>query len=129
MSNDDSAASKAHRETGSVKIFALLGLAQRAGFLTAGFDAVCGLAKDETFEFKSNGIKRTKKKKLPDLVLVAEDISEKTEKEIRFKIKEVEIIKLSMTKETLTKSIGLKSLVGVVAINDGGFAKAIKKHI
>ncbi len=97
------------------KLAGLLGLSRRAGHLVCGFDAVAGLLKAH----------RTK------LVLLASDLSDKTEKEVRFigKDSTADIVRISLDKASLGSLLGMKKPAGVVAVDDKGFAAAMKKHI
>ncbi len=91
-------------------ILALLGLSARAGKLSKGTHAT---------EFAITS-KRAR------LVLAAEDISEKTVKELRFKADKQNVpVKTleGITAETLGQRVGKKC--GIVAVNDEGFAKAL----
>lgn len=97
------------------KIDGLLGICRRAGHLTVGFDAVKALV-------LSGDAK---------LILLADDVSEKTAKEIRFLLRNASCpaVLISETKTALAAAIGQKKPVGIVATNDSGFAAAIQKHI
>lgn len=95
------------------RLSGLLGMAKRAGRLTAGYDAVTALA--------SGGKAK--------VILFASDLSEKTEKEVRFAAKEHRTVsfRIPMTKEEMGHCVGFKKPVGVLAIEDKGFAAAIEK--
>ena len=91
----------------------LLGMARRAGKMTAGFDAVVRLLK----EGKAY------------LVLTAADLSPKTEKELRFAAqgdKEDRIYPLEADKAALGRLLGYQKPVGVLAISDKGFAASLR---
>lgn len=88
-----------------------LSLARKAGLLALGF-------------LKS---KEAIGKKKAFLIIVASDVSAKSEKEIRFFAKsEVEVLRIDSTMEELSGAIGFNA--GIVAVCDNGFAGAIKKH-
>ena len=93
------------------KLTGLLGLSRRAGHMTCGFDAVADLLRGGRAV----------------LVLLASDLSPKTEKELRFigKDKAADIVH----KSAIGRALGLKKPVGVSAVDDRGFAAAMKKHI
>jgi len=93
----------------------LLGICRRAGHLTVGFDAVRELILCHRAA----------------LVLIADDLSEKTAKEIRFLVREhpESLAALPLTKTALAATIGYQKPIGVIAIADKGFATAIRKHI
>ena len=96
----------------SEKILSLLGFASKAGKLSFGTHAT-------TFAIESNKAK---------LVLAASDISEKSVKELKFKAdkQNIEVLNLSgIDTAALSKRIGKNC--GIVAVNDSGFADAIKK--
>lgn len=97
------------------KLAGLLGLSRRAGHACCGFDAAaelirCGRAK---------------------LVLLAADLSPKTEKELRFagRDKAADIRRIPLEKADIGKALGLGRDVGVYATDDEGFAAAMKRHI
>lgn len=94
------------------KILSLLGFAAKAGKLGYGFEA------------SIQSIKASKSQ----LVLVAEDISPKSLKEIRF-FSEKKNIKNFILKgidiKALSLSVGRKC--GIVSVNEAGFAKALEK--
>ena len=97
----------------SEKILSLLGFASRAGKLSFGTHAT-------TFAIQSKKAK---------LVLAAEDISEKSVKELRFQAtkQNIEVLNLSgIDTATLSKRVGKNC--GIVAVNDSGFADAIKNN-
>lgn len=91
------------------KILTLLGFCRKAGRLTVGTQKVTEL------------IKSGKK----CLVAVAEDISDKTEKELRFFASKGKgkVIRIPFDTETVSSAIGIKA--GVVATSDEGFSEAI----
>ena len=95
--------------------FGLLGLCRRAGQLTVGFDATVEAIK-----------KRTAR-----LILLAADVSPKTAKEVRFFAVplSLQVLVLACPKETLGTILGLQKPVGVVAVTDEGFAKALEAQV
>ncbi len=104
-----------HEQPVREQLCGLLGMARRAGRLTTGYDAVAALVASGAVI----------------LVLTAADLSEKTEKELRFAAqdKRAEIQKIPLTKEEIGHSLGLKKPVGVLALEDKGFAAAVKKRL
>lgn len=97
------------------RLAGLLGICRRSGHLTVGFDATAEWIR----------------KRRAVLVLLSDDLSEKTAKEIRFCARAMAQPPLTLpcTKEALAAAIGAKKPVGVVAVDDSGFAAAICKHI
>lgn len=95
------------------RLTGLLGMARRAGHLTAGFDA----AKDLLTAGRAQ------------LVLLASDISQKTEKELRFAAGAASppVLFAGLTKEEIGHAIGANRPVGVIAIDDRGFAAAMQQ--
>ena len=91
------------------KILTLLGFCRKAGKLVAGTEKVTELVK------KGN----------PCLVMLSEDISLKTEKELKYHAngKQVVFIRLSHNRETVAHAT--KTTAGVLATADEGFSKAI----
>ena len=96
----------------SEKILSLLGFAAKAGKLSYGTHAT-------TFAIESAKAK---------LVIVAQDISEKSVKELKFKADKKNITVLNLEgidTATLSKKVGKNC--GIIAVNDSGFADAIMK--
>lgn len=95
------------------KVYGMLGISAKAGKVVAGTDIV---------------IENMKKKKV-NLVIVAEDASEKTKKEMTFKCNQynVKIIFFGDI-DTNSKSIG-KSNKAIIGIVDKGLAESIQKLI
>jgi len=92
------------------KILSLLSMARRAAKISVGFS-----------ESKEAAVR-----KKASLVIVASDISAKTEKEIRFFCKEeIPVVRIRSTIEQISLAIGRKG--GVIAVNDQGFADAMLK--
>lgn len=94
---------------GQNKVLTLLGFASKAGKLQFGMDAAV------------NSVK----KKQAMLIVTAQDLSEKSRKEISFHAKEnIPVITLlDCDIETLSKAVGKRA--GIIAVLDEGFAKAI----
>ena len=93
------------------KLLSFLGLCRRAGKMTIGCDAVKGsIIKGET-----------------KIVIFANDVSKKTEKEVMYVIAEynTKVLKLDRTKDEVADAIG--KYAAVISINDSGFAKKIKQ--
>lgn len=89
-----------------------MGFASKAGKLSYGFSAVL------------ESLNQNKSK----LIIAASDLSEKTLKEANFHAekKKIEVLTLKTADIfVLSKAIGRKC--GIVAVNDDGFAKAIKE--
>jgi len=94
-------------------ILTLLSFAAKAGKLSFGTHAT---------EFAIT----SKKAKL---VLAAEDISEKSVKELKFKADKVNIpvaLLIGVNSEALSQRLGKKC--GIIAVNDEGFAQAVMKN-
>lgn len=95
------------------KVCGLIGLAKKAGKITAGSDACM-----EAIENKK--IK---------LVLIAQDTSDRTKKQFKEKCEELNIqIHEILTIEELSRAIG-KPNKAVIGIKEKGFAEAISKII
>ncbi len=96
------------------KILSLLGFAAKAGKLSFGFEA------------SVQSIKSSKAK----IVLVTEDISPKSLKEIRFYSQKKNIINFILKGidiKALSTAVGRKC--GIVSVNEVGFAKALEKAL
>ncbi len=95
------------------KELSLLGLARRAGRLEAGFDASVSAARG----------------KKAQLLLAAENISEKTFKNLRYEAERAELpaVRLEATMEEMSRACGVKA--GVLAVTDSGFAKALLNEL
>lgn len=98
----------------SKKILSLLGFAAKSGSLSYGFGAV------------TDAIKASK----AQLVLIAEDISQKSRKEIMFfsnkyNIKAVTLIGIDI--KTVSDAVARKC--GIISVNDKGFAGALNKAL
>lgn len=95
-------------------VLSLLGFAAKAGKLSFGTHA-------SEFAITS---------KKANLVLVAEDISAKSLKELKFKADKQDIPVITLTgieSETLSHRVGKKC--GILAVCDSGFAASILKNI
>ncbi len=94
------------------KFLSTLGLARRAGRLTYGFDMVL------------SQLQKT------HLILLAEDASERTKRNIRDAAEEwgISVMNIPYTKESLGVSIGTKP-VGIIGVADRGFAANLTKSI
>ncbi len=97
----------------SDKCLNLLGICRKAGKLTIGAQ--------KTTELVSVG--------KAQLVIIACDLSEKTEKELKFtaKNKNVAVVRTEYSIEQLSAAIGVPA--GVVSVSDQGFATALNKLI
>jgi ribosomal protein L7Ae-like RNA K-turn-binding protein len=93
------------------KAFMVLTLARKAGKLVLGFDAV----------------KETLQNRTSKLTIITSDVSQKTEKEVRFYCTRfcVDIISVPLSMDDVSKLLGKKS--GVISITDSGLAELIKK--
>ncbi|MBQ7522172.1 MAG: ribosomal L7Ae/L30e/S12e/Gadd45 family protein [Clostridia bacterium] len=95
------------------QFLSFLGLCRRAGKMTIGYDSVIQSVMDnESY-----------------LVILANDISKKTEKNLIEKLagNSIEILKIPYDKEVLSQALG--KLTGVLAVNDKGFAKKITELV
>lgn len=90
----------------------MLGIARRAGRLSVGTEAVLGSVK----------------RKKAFLVVIASDISAKTEKEVRFAARDsdIKIIRIKDDIFTVSRAIGTKA--GVISVDDEGLAGAVLKR-
>ena len=90
-----------------------LGICRRSGHLAIGTDAVLGWMRDGK----------------ACVVLTAADLSQKTEKEIRFVAEKhpVSLRQMPLSKDEVGQALGLLKPVGVVATDDRGFATAFEK--
>ncbi len=94
------------------KILSLLGFAAKAGKLAYGFEATVSALKIRKSE----------------LVVIAEDISEKSRKEVVFfadKANTEHIILEGVTIKDVSDAVGRKC--GIISVNDKGFAEALLK--
>lgn len=85
-----------------------LGLCRKAGKLVAGTEKV----------------KSSIKKEKAFLIILGSDISLKTEKEIKFLSKNIEVLRTKFKTEELSHAVGVKA--GVFAVIDKNFAEQIK---
>ena len=96
------------------KILTLLGFAAKAGKLSYGFDAV----KTALMQSKSK------------LVLIANDVSPKSQKEVAFfagKSKTPNMVLDAYDMETVSHAVGRKC--GIVSVNDSSFAEGLLSAI
>ena len=95
------------------KTISTICLCRRAGKLVIGFDAVCGELSQKTF----------------CAVILAADVSAKTEKEICFSAEKYgrRVVKADFTMDEALSALGKRA--GVFAITDEGLFGAIAKHI
>lgn len=96
------------------KLLTLLGFAAKAGALSYGFEATVATIKAS----KAN------------LVLVAEDISPKSRKEIAFFAGKKDVKNFTLKGidiKTVSDAVGRKC--GIISINDNGFANACEKAL
>ena len=96
------------------KILTLLGFASKANKLSFGFDAVRG----------------SLSQKKSELVLIANDVSTKSKKEVLFfgdKVKTQAIVLENYDMQTLSHAVGRKC--GIISVNDISFANGIKTAI
>ena len=89
-------------------VLSRLGLSRRANFLAVGTEAV----------------KTALQKRKAHLLVLAQDISAKSEKEFRFLSGgKVPVVRLDADLETVGAAIGVRA--GILAVTDEGMAKAI----
>lgn len=95
------------------KFLNLLGICRKAGKLTLG--AI------KTYELINSG--------KAEILFVASDLSEKTEKELKFTAKNynVAVVRTDYSIETLSAAIGAPA--GVLSVSDQGFATALKNKL
>ena len=96
------------------KILTLLGFATKAGKLSYGFDAV------------KTALTQSKSK----LVLIANDVSQKSQKEVVFfadKFKTEVLVLKSYDMETLSHAVGRKC--GIISVNDSSFTDGVLSAI
>lgn len=93
------------------KLLSLLGIARRAGRLTMGFDAA------------AESIKKGESK----LLLLSDDLSEKSKKSIGYTAQQngVEVLITGCTMSDTGNALGRKQ-TGIISVNDSGFAKKMK---
>lgn len=95
------------------KLFGLLSMCRKSGRMALGFD----MSKEAAEKGKA------------ELIVLASDISPKTEKEVRFFSDKhsVKTVKINLTIDDFFHGIGKK--VGIVAVCDKGFAKKAESLI
>jgi len=98
-------------EEHAVKVINLLTICRKAGKLTFGFDA----SKEAILSEKAR------------LIILASDISQKTEKEIRFFAAKTNITVLRTDINIGELSAGTGKKAGVIAVCDEGFAQGFNK--
>ena len=91
----------------------MLGLSRRANRLSVGSEAV------------TDAIRRGKAR----LVVLAADISEKSEKELRYHAGKasIPVIRISRTLTDLSHAIGIRA--GIVSVDDQGLADAVQSRL
>ena len=96
------------------KVLSLLGLARRAGKLELGFDAAASTARNQKAR----------------LLLAAEDISEKTFKNLRYEGERagVPVLRLKTGMKETGQACGIKR-AGVLAVTEQGFSEALRNAI
>ena len=93
-------------------VLSRLSIARKAGLLAVGTEAV----KDSILRKKAR------------LVIVASDISAKSEKELRYLCRgEIDVIRIASDIQTTGAAIGLRA--GILAVTDEGLAAAVKSNI
>lgn len=91
-------------------VLSRLGFARKAGKLSLGFAA----SKEACLAGKAK------------LIAVAKDVSEKSEKEIRYFCRgKIPVGRIDKTIDEMSAAIGARA--GIVSVNDRGFADALKK--
>lgn len=96
------------------KLLTLLGFAAKANKLSYGFDAVCGALSQNKSE----------------LVLIANDISPKSRKEVLFfgeKFKTQTVVLDDYNMETLSHAVGRKC--GIISVNDISFKNGLQSAL
>lgn len=98
----------------SANVLGLLGICRRAGKLAVGFDASAAAIK--------KGVAR--------VVLLAEDVSKKTAKELQFLAAgtALPVLTLPFSKDQVGAALGLEKPVGALAVTDAGFAASFCKQ-
>lgn len=93
------------------KFLSFLGICRKAGKMSIGF-------KNTAESVKANRV---------FMILIASDLSEKTEKELCFITKDrgIEVLRTAFSMAELSAAIGIKT--GIIAIEDEGFSKALKE--
>ena len=92
------------------KVLTVLGFASKAGKLSFGFDAAC------------SALSQKKSK----LLLIANDISHKSKKEVLFfgeKFKTTAIVLENYDSETVSHAVGRKC--GIISVNDESFSQGL----
>ena len=94
------------------KLLGLLGLCRRAGRLVTGFDATVALCNEPSV-----------------LLMVAQDASPRTVKELGFHVTQQPLYTAPLTKEEIATALGSQKPVAVLATADEGFAKAMRHYL
>lgn len=94
------------------KLTGLLGMCRRAGRLVTGFDAVVALCRKQTA-----------------LLMITTDTSKRTVKELRFRLANVPVYQIPLTKEETAQAIGAQKPIAVLATADDGFSRAILPYV
>ncbi len=91
----------------------MIGLCRRAGHLIAGFDAAA--------EAVAAG--------RAALVLMADDLSEKTEKEWAFRMggRTLPTVRVPLSKEQIGAAAGVYKPIGLAVVDDAGLADALRR--
>ncbi len=97
----------------SGQISNLLGMIKRSGRLTTGYGAV---------------VRMVSSSKGDAMVMMAYDLSAKTEKELRFALQNnvFKVVNLPLNKQQIGQALGLNKPVGVLGIDDTGFCGAVQ---
>ncbi|MBQ7288955.1 MAG: ribosomal L7Ae/L30e/S12e/Gadd45 family protein [Clostridia bacterium] len=91
-------------------VLSRMGIARRAGLLAVGTEKVTAAVKSGRAH----------------LIILASDISPKTEKELRFLTKgKTEMMRIEADLSAMSAAIGIRA--GVAAVTDNGLAQAIRK--
>lgn len=93
-------------------LLSMLGIARRAGKLSVGFEA----SKEAII------------KKHSRLIVVASDLSLKTEKELRYLLRDSGITVIRIEFDLLTMSAAIGQKAGCLSVDDEGLAKAVLKR-
>ena len=103
-------------------VLSTVSLCRRAGKLIIGFDAVIAELGSGNFDPKGSG-------KSPGGILLACDVSQKTEKEIRFHAdrRGCEVVKAEFSMDDARGAIGKRA--GVFLVADEGLFGSIRKHM
>ena len=92
----------------SNKLGGLLGMCRRCGRLVTGFDAVVALCGTSA------------------LLMLADDASPRTVKELLFRADRHPVYRLPLTKDEIAHAVGSQKPIACLAVEDRGFADAIR---